>query len=203
MTAATEPFRRLSPGCARQGVTPAVLLIDPRFARNVGTAVRAASCYGAPQVWFTGERVGFDLAGRGRLPREERMKGYRDVEVLHSDRPFDQLGDDVVPVAVEVRERAEALFDFVHPEKAVYVFGPEDGSLPRTVLRHCHRFVVIPARHCLNLAVSVATVLYDRQLKRALLGDAAARVTPGEWEQRCGARDASAESVDAWLLADG
>lgn len=66
---------------------------------------------------------------------------------------------------------------------------------------------MIPARHCLNLAVSVATVLYDRQLKRALLGDQAARVTPGEWEQRCGgagaARDAAAESVDAWLIADG
>jgi tRNA(Leu) C34 or U34 (ribose-2'-O)-methylase TrmL len=37
-------------------------------------------------------------------------------------------------------------------------------------LRHCHRFVRIPTRHCLNLATAVSTVLYDRHLKRVLAG---------------------------------
>ncbi len=59
----TSPFRSVAPGATHPGLTPAIVLHDPRFARNVGVAVRAASCYGAPQVWFTGERVGFkDLA---------------------------------------------------------------------------------------------------------------------------------------------
>jgi hypothetical protein len=28
------------------------------------------------------------------------------------------------------------------------MFGPEDGSLDRAVLARCHRFLVIPTRHC-------------------------------------------------------
>ncbi len=46
-----------------------------------------------------------------------------------------------------------------------YVFGPEDGSIPPVLRRHCHRFVSIPTKHCTNLAAAVYTVLYDRILK--------------------------------------
>ncbi|HEV3118815.1 MAG TPA: hypothetical protein VGY58_17320, partial [Gemmataceae bacterium] len=28
--------------------------------------------------------------------------------------------------------------------------GPQDGSIPKAVLRHCPRFVHIPLRHCLK-----------------------------------------------------
>ena len=70
------------------------------------------------------------------------------------------------PVAVELRRNAESLIEFVHPEHALYVFGPEDGSLGRATLAQCHRFLVIPARHCANLPAAVYTVLYDRHAKR-------------------------------------
>ena len=59
------------------GVAPAVALVDPKFPHNVGAAVRAASCYGVRQVWFTGDRVRLDGDKRHRLPREERMRGYQ------------------------------------------------------------------------------------------------------------------------------
>ena len=42
------------------GVAPAIALINPKYARNVGGAVRAASCFGISQVWFTGDRVSID-----------------------------------------------------------------------------------------------------------------------------------------------
>jgi tRNA(Leu) C34 or U34 (ribose-2'-O)-methylase TrmL len=152
------------------GRTPAVLLVDPKFPHNVGAAVRAASCYGVPQVWFTGDRV--QLVGeRGyRLPREERMRGYQDVHLCHSETPLDAFDRGTVPVAVELRRGSESLIDFVHPDRAVYVFGPEDGSLDRGVLGLCHRFVVIPTRHCTNLSAAVYTVLYDRHAKRVAAG---------------------------------
>jgi len=146
------------------GLTPSVALINPKFPHNVGAALRAASCYGAKQVWFTGDRVELGLKGAKRLPREERMKGYRNVELRHYDRIFDQF-QDVVPVAVELRPNAESLPQFDHPENALYLFGPEDGSIPQMYLQHCHRFVVIPTRHCVNLAAAVYTILYDRQCK--------------------------------------
>jgi tRNA(Leu) C34 or U34 (ribose-2'-O)-methylase TrmL len=151
-------------------VAPAVVLVDPKFPHNVGAAVRAASCYGLGQVWFTGDRV--SLVGRRgyRLPREERMRAYQEVELRHDDAPFDAFGPAVVPVAVELRRNAESLIDFAHPDDAVYVFGPEDGSLDRAVLGRCHRFVVIPTRQCTNLAAAVYTVLYDRHAKRVAAG---------------------------------
>jgi len=70
-----------------------------------------------------------------------------------------------------------------HPENAVYVFGPEDGSIPKTYLQHCHRFLVIPTRHCLNLATAVATILHDRAYKRFMQGKQEVW-TPGEVEER-------------------
>lgn len=151
---------------APAGRPTSIVLCDPRYAYNVSMVIRLASCYGLPQVWFTGDRVALDLAGKKRLPREERMKGYKDVELIQYDRPLLQFGPGVVPVAVEVRHNSERLDQFEHPENAVYVFGPEDGSIPSPVLAACHRFVVIPTRHCLNLATAVSTVLWDRAAKR-------------------------------------
>jgi tRNA(Leu) C34 or U34 (ribose-2'-O)-methylase TrmL len=151
---------------APAGVAPAIALIDPRFAYNVGMVVRLASCYGLQQVWYTGDRVRMEVERRGKLPREERMKGYKEVEIVQFDRPLEQFRD-CTPVAVEVRPSSERLQDFEHPKNAVYVFGPEDGSIPQSVLRHCHRFVIIPTRnrYCLNLATATATILWDRALK--------------------------------------
>lgn len=162
-----------------EGVAPAVGLIDPKFPHNVGAAVRAASCYGIGQVWFGGDRVRLD-AGKGyRLPREERMRGYKDVVLRKDDRFLDAFAD-AVPVAVELRGNAESLIEFDHPHNALYVFGPEDGSLNRAVLARCHRFVVIPTRHCANLAAAVYTVLYDRHAKRVRAGLDERNVTSGD-----------------------
>lgn len=165
------------------GKTPSIVLLNPKYARNVGVAVRVASCYGVSQVWYTGDRVQIDVESGKRLPREERMKGYQDVEYIQCDRPFDQFPRGVIPVAIEVRENSETLPNFEHPKNAIYVFGPEDGSIPKVHLQHCHRFVVIPTRHCLNLATAVSTVLYDRLLKQHLNGEVDL-TTPGEFEGR-------------------
>ena len=147
---------------------PAIVLVDPKYPHNVGQVVRNASCYGIGQVWYTGSRV--KIAGEAgyRLPREERMKGYADVALVNHEDPLAALlkaNPAAVPVAVELRPGAERLPEFVHPEEAIYVFGPEDGSLHGPVLKRCHRFVVIPSLHCLNLSMSVGTVLYDRMVK--------------------------------------
>lgn len=151
---------------ARPGLlrAPAVVIIDPKYPHNVGGAVRAASCYGIETVAYSGDRVEIYLPS-ARIPREERMRQYSEVTLVHYDWPLSIFNEDAEPVAVEVRDRAESLFEFEHPANAVYVFGPEDGSLGRGTLAMCHRFVRIPTRHCLNLASAIATVLYDRAQK--------------------------------------
>lgn len=146
-----------------------VLLINPKFARNVGTALRAASCFGADGVFWTGSRVSLDVPKGERLPREERMRNYRGqvhLEQLDTIRPLDILAG--TPVAIELVPGAEELPAFEHPADAVYVFGPEDGSLPKGIRTVCHRFVRIPALHCVNLAAAVYLTLYDRMVKEGV-----------------------------------
>lgn len=157
-------------GMPPQGVAPAVALCNPQYGHNVGAIQRACSCFGIKQLWFSGDRVEFDLDGKTRLPREERMRGYEDVEVRQYDQFFDQFDKDVTPVAIELSNNAELLPQFDHPDNALYVFGPEDGNIPSVMLRHCHRFVVMPLHHCTNLAAAVYIVLYDRMFKRIQAG---------------------------------
>jgi tRNA(Leu) C34 or U34 (ribose-2'-O)-methylase TrmL len=148
---------------------PAIVLQQPKYPHNVGQVVRLASAYGIAQVWYSGERIREAMGGR--LPREERMRRYEDVALVNHPDPLGRLCSAVpsaCPVAVELRPGSESLVDFIHPPAEtppIYVFGPEDGSLSGPVVKRCHRFVVIPTFECLNLATSVATILYDRMAK--------------------------------------
>jgi tRNA(Leu) C34 or U34 (ribose-2'-O)-methylase TrmL len=149
---------------------PGLILVNAKYVHNVAAAIRAASCFDVTRLVWTGSRVDPDLLDR--LPREERMKGYKDVLWTHDtkNKPFDLFTEDVVPVCVELVEHSQALTTFVHPENAVYVFGPEDGGVPQVLRRFCHRFVHIQSNHCLNLAAAVNVVLHDRKAKRQLEG---------------------------------
>jgi tRNA(Leu) C34 or U34 (ribose-2'-O)-methylase TrmL len=142
--------------------TPGIVLVNPKYPHNVAATIRACSCFGVKSLFWTGSRV--DPSQYERLPREERMKGYRDVRWIHSDRPFDYF-EDMHPVCVEIHRDSIALPDFPHPLNAVYVFGPEDGGVPQVIRRLCYSFVHIPSFHCLNLSAAVNVVLYDRATK--------------------------------------
>lgn len=157
---------QIKPG---MGQTPAVALVNPKFGHNAGAALRACAAFGARQLWITGERALEEWQDRGRLPREERMRAYANVDVFLGDYFFDAFTPDVVPVAVEIRRSAEILTTFVHPGRALYVFGPEDGSLGSATLHKCHRVVMIPSDHCLNLATAVTLVLGHRRMQRQML----------------------------------
>ena len=147
---------------------PAVVIIDPKYPHNVAAAIRACACFEVKSLIWTGERV--NPAKYSRLPREERMKGYKHVDFRNDERPFELLPKDCVPVCVEVFENSEPLTTFEHPENAVYVFGPEDGRVPQVIRRLCHRFLHIPAHFCLNLSAAINVVLAHRLMSRQLAG---------------------------------
>ena len=138
-----------------------VVLCDPKYIRNLAEAKRACAAFGENDLRWTGGRIRPDLAFRvKRLPRELRM--YKEVTVSRLEGPTSVHG--LTPVAVEFGI-GEPLDTFEHPENAMYVFGPEDGNVPKAWLSRCHRFVHIPADYCLNLSHAVSIVLNDRRMK--------------------------------------
>jgi tRNA(Leu) C34 or U34 (ribose-2'-O)-methylase TrmL len=66
-------------------------------------------------------------------------------------------------------DAATDLVDFIHPERACYVFGPENGSLSAETIERCERSVRIPTNLSLSLGASVNIVLYDRLAKNRRL----------------------------------
>ena len=100
-----------------QPVFPSLLLINPKFSGNVINVHRLAACFGAPQVWCTGDRVGHDLdRGRNtRIPPEERLRGFGKVDLIWCERAFEILrASDALVVGVEIAEGAQSLLDFEH-----------------------------------------------------------------------------------------
>jgi tRNA(Leu) C34 or U34 (ribose-2'-O)-methylase TrmL len=126
---------------------------------NVGGAVRAAHCYGASLVVVSGQRY----AGTRTDPHD----GYKHMPLLNCDDLQAQVPLGCVPVAVDLIEGARPLTKYTHPERAFYVFGPEDGTLGKEVLAWCRDVVYVPTVDCMNLAACVNVVLYDRMCKRS------------------------------------
>ena len=93
-------------------------------------------------------------------------RAYRHVPVMRVEDIFDVLPEDCTPVAVELTDDAIELPNFVHPERACYIFGPENGSVSPEILDRCRMTVKIPTVMSLNLGMTVNIVLYDRLAKR-------------------------------------
>ena len=132
-------------------------LVSPKTSANVGAAIRASQVYGAAFMAIENSRC--------VRASTDAMKGYRHVPVFRGDLrsmiPFD-----CVPVAVDLITGAESLIEYKHPERAFYIFGPEDGTLGTRHTEWCRDIIYIPTSRCMNLAATVNVVLYDRLAKQ-------------------------------------
>jgi tRNA(Leu) C34 or U34 (ribose-2'-O)-methylase TrmL len=140
----------------------AVALLNPKSRENVGSVLRAAGCYEAALVVISGNRPEQYM---GRI-NTDTHKSYRHIPTQRVASVFDALPYDCVPVAVELLPQAKCLVNFVHPERAFYIFGPEDGTLGASITDHCKYAVQVPTRLCMNLAATVNVILYDRLAKQ-------------------------------------
>lgn len=138
-----------------------VALENPMDGYNVGHTLRAAMCFDTRLVVIAGADPSIDLS---RLPTDPG-RAWRHTPVLKVDNALDSLPYDCTPVAIELTDDAEDLVQFQHPERACYIFGPENGTISRETLDRCDHIVKIPVQLSLNLAATVNIVLYDRMLK--------------------------------------
>jgi tRNA G18 (ribose-2'-O)-methylase SpoU len=121
---------------------------------NVGNLLRSAHSFGA-SFFFTVNPV-VDL---------EAMKGS-DTSDAFGHIPFytfEKPADLILPqktslVAVELVEGATDLPSFRHPQQAVYVLGPEMGSVSPEMQARCDYTIKIPMKFCVNVGVAGALV---------------------------------------------
>jgi tRNA(Leu) C34 or U34 (ribose-2'-O)-methylase TrmL len=139
----------------------AVGLVRPKSRHNIGAVLRAAGCFGADLVVIEGSRAHGDVASNAT----DTMKAFRRIPTVMVDDLFDAHPVGSVPIAVDLVDGAVSLVDFVHPKRAFYIFGPEDGTLGARHMSRCAHRVFIPTEGCLNLAATVNVVLYDRAAK--------------------------------------
>ncbi|KZN38095.1 RNA methyltransferase [Pseudoalteromonas luteoviolacea] len=157
----------------------AIGLVNPKSPTNVGGVLRAAGCYGAQAVYFSGNRYA------------KAAKYHTDTKNIADNIPIEQVDDFKVLktsnralVCVELVEGAIPLPEFKHPEDALYVFGPEDGSLPQSIVDVADAVVYVPTTGCMNLAATVNVLLYDRMAKRTASFDSQQVLTSRDTNNR-------------------
>ena len=129
----------------------------------MGAIMRAAGCYQVASVRYTGERFGFAVKYH-----TDTKDIFGKIPLQHVDSLLENLPAITKIVCVELVEGASMLPEFVHPEQALYIFGPEDGSIPQELIDKADYVVFIPTIGCMNLAATVNVVLYDRLSKSPL-----------------------------------
>ncbi|KXF81828.1 RNA methyltransferase [Enterovibrio coralii] len=135
-------------------------LDNPKSPSNVGAVLRASRCYQAGEVRYTGVR--YDRAAKFYTDTQDAI----DTIPLNGVASLtENLEDGVEIVCVELAVGATSLPSFEHPEKAIYIFGPEDGSIAKDIVKKAHHVVYVPTVGCMNLAATVNVVLYDRLAK--------------------------------------
>lgn len=147
-----------------------VALDQPKFGGNIGASMRAAFCYGASMVVISGQRF--------KREQPDTQHAWKHIPTLEVGAVFDALPYDCVPVAIDILPGAIPLPDFSHPERAFYIFGPEDGTLEMAITERCAASVVVPTNNCMNLGATVNVVLYDRMAKRFPSFAGRAKVSP-------------------------
>jgi len=139
-------------------------LFNPKSPENVDAVLRAAGNYGADGIFYTGTRYLKALALNPDIPNIRRRVSenilLNQVDCLVSSVPINTR-----IVCVEFAENASALPAYEHPDNACYIFGPEDGSLPQTIIDKADAVVYVPTKGCMNLAATVNVLLYDRMQK--------------------------------------
>ncbi|MDO6563605.1 RNA methyltransferase [Amphritea sp. 1_MG-2023] len=139
----------------------AIGLCNPKSPSNVGAVMRAAGCYGASAIFYSGTR--FERAAKYHTDTRNVNQSIALTPVtsfVGLTSPSQKL------ICIELAEGATPLPEFIHPEHALYVFGPEDSSIDQATIDAADAVVYIPTIGCMNLAATVNVLLYDRMAKQ-------------------------------------
>lgn len=138
-------------------------LCNPKSPSNVGAVMRAAGCFNVDAVFYTGVRY-----PRAAKFNTDTRNASHSIPLTGVDCLLNSVANGTQIICVELVEGATPLPEYQHPDNALYIFGPEDGTLSQEVIDKANAVVYIPTIGCMNLAATVNVVLYDRLSKSDL-----------------------------------
>lgn len=140
----------------------AIGVVHGKSAVNIGTLWRTANIFGAAFIFTVGRRYGHQCSDTMKTPRHVPLFHFATVDDL-----VQHLPQDCPLLGVELHPDAEPSHRLKHPARACYLLGAEDHGLSMHELQLCHRTLVLPGDHSLNVAVAGSLVVYDRWRQRA------------------------------------
>ncbi|PCI55189.1 MAG: RNA methyltransferase [Gammaproteobacteria bacterium] len=157
-------------------------LTNPKTPSNVGGVMRAAGCYSVDQVLYTGHRYTHAAKFIGSKNNTDTQKLSEEIPLVaiddflqlkHSsiEQQLENMPESTKIICVDLVEGATPLPLFQHPDQALYIFGPEDGTIGQAVIDQADDVVYVPTVGCMNLAASVNVLLYDRLAKSLVKQD--------------------------------
>jgi len=135
-----------------------IALFEPKTIENWGTVVRSAHCFDVDFICTIGNRYKRQMTDTTKGEKHIPFFHYTDLSDFSNHIPSNC---EIIPVEVTAEKE---LAIFKHPERAIYIFGGEDRTLP-TELTNNFQSIKIDTNYCLNLAVTASIVMYDRIVK--------------------------------------
>jgi len=139
-----------------------IVLVEPEIPQNTGNIARTCAATGARLHLV--EPLGFSV--QDKYLKRAGLDYWNDVEIVYH-RNFQALQEQY-PQAMfyYITTKAERIYsDVTFPDECFFVFGKETKGLPEDLLREnypfCIRIPMRPAIRSLNLANSVAILVYE------------------------------------------
>lgn len=128
---------------------------------NIGTLWRSAYQLGAAGIFTIGRRYKKQASDTTHTWQRIPLRNYADFDDFNAHRPYD------APV-IAVEMGGQALEEFRHPERAIYLLGAEDHGLPSSIIKRCqHTVSLLSIRlESYNVAVAGSVVIYHRLSRR-------------------------------------
>ncbi|MBU2869603.1 RNA methyltransferase [Colwellia sp. E2M01] len=151
-----------------------IALTNPKTPTNVGAVMRAVGCYQADQIIYNGNRFAKAAQYHKNILQTDTFNMSAKIPLVQVDsflnlkESLDNLPPSTKIICVDLVEGATPLPHFIHPDEAVYIFGPEDSSIKQDVIDIADDVVYVPTIGCMNLAATVNVLLYDRLAKKVI-----------------------------------
>jgi TrmH family RNA methyltransferase len=151
-----------------------IVLVEPKYERNIGSIARLVKNFGFNKLWLVTSRL--DLGSDAKIYAAHAKDIINNAVIVKDlDEAFQGVNYIVGTTAIVAKKSSNVLRQTITPEelanrivaingKIALLFGRESNGLPNDVLNKCNIIVTIPANplyRTLNIASASAIILYE------------------------------------------